>query len=94
MMRTLESGHRWLRASDERSSLQDSMTSQARAHSATGLWLLQIGALAFVAFGILILVVDPDNWPTALGAIVFFGLCAGFATRLLVLLRRAATGRS
>jgi hypothetical protein len=70
------------------------MTSQARAHSATGLWLLQIGALAFVAFGILILVVDPDNWPTALGAIVFFGLCAGFATRLLVLLRRAATGRS
>src|SRR3954464_5190392 len=33
-----------LHPSDERLSLQDSMTSQARAHSATGLWLLQIGA--------------------------------------------------
>ena len=69
------------------------MTSQARAHSVTGLWLLQIGALAFVALGIFILVVDPDNWLVALGSIVFFGLCAGFATRLLVLRRRAAAGR-
>ena len=43
--------------------------------------------------GEVILVVDPDNWPTALGAIGFFGLCAGFTTRLLVLRRRAATGR-
>ena len=31
---------RGLQASDERLSLQDSMTSQARAHSVTGLWLL------------------------------------------------------
>ena len=84
---------RGLQASDERLSLQDSMTSQARAHSATGLWLLQIGALVFVALGILILVVDPDNWLTAFGSIVFFGLCAGFAARLLVLRRRAASGR-
>jgi hypothetical protein len=84
---------RGLRPSDERLSLQDSMTSQARAHSATGLWLLQIGALAFVALGIFILVVDPGNWLVALGSIVFFGLCAGFAARLLVLRRRAATGR-
>jgi hypothetical protein len=84
---------RGLHQSDERLSLQDSMTSQARAHSATGLWLLQIGALVFVALGIVMLVVDPDNWPTALGSIVFFGVCAGFAARLLVLRRRAATGR-
>ena len=84
---------RGLQASDERLSLQDSMTSQARAHSVTGLWLLQIGALAFVALGIFILVVDPDNWLVAFGSIVFFGLCAGFAARLLMLLRRAATGR-
>ena len=84
---------RGLRSSDERLSLQDSMASQARAHSVTGLWLLQIGALTFVALGILILVVDPDNWLTAFGSIVFFGLCAGFAARLLVLRRRAAAGR-
>ena len=84
---------RGLQASDERLSLQDSMTSQARAHSVTGLWLLQIGALAFVALGIFILVVDPGNWLVAFGSIVFFGLCAGFTTRLLVLRRRAASGR-
>jgi hypothetical protein len=38
-------------------------------------------------------VVDPDNWLVAFGSIVFFGLCAGFAARLLMLRRRAATGR-
>jgi hypothetical protein len=43
--------------------------------------------------GEVILVVDPDDWPSALGAIGFFRLCAGFTTRLLVLLRRAAAGR-
>jgi hypothetical protein len=84
---------RGLHPSDARLSLQDSMASQARAHSVTGLWLLQIGALTFVALGILILVVDPDNWLVAFGSIVFLGLCAGFAARLLVLRRRTATGR-
>ena len=115
---------RGLQASDERLSLQDSMTSQARAHSATGLWLLQIGARVGHGWVVVpgdvertsrfvrergdsfrlrlhddqfehpaILVVDPDNWLVALGSIVFFGLCAGFAARLLVLRRRAAAGR-
>jgi hypothetical protein len=42
---------RGLHPSDARLSLQDSMASQARAHSVTGLWLLQIGALTFVALG-------------------------------------------
>ena len=70
------------------------MTSQARAHSATGLWLLQIGTLSLYRYsGFLILVVDPDNWLVALGWIVFFEVCAGFAARLLVLRRRAAAGR-
>jgi hypothetical protein len=40
--------------SDERLSVQDSMTAQARAHSAAGLWFLEIGALAFVGLGIMI----------------------------------------
>jgi hypothetical protein len=47
----------------------------------------------FVVLGLVILVVDPDNWPTALGSIVFFGLCAGFAARLLMLRRRAGADR-
>ena len=55
--------------------------------------LTVVAALAFVAFGVLILVVDPDNWLVAFGSIVFFGLCAGFAARLLVLRRRASAGR-
>ena len=70
-------GARGISPAYERLSLADSMTSQARAHSATGLWLLQIGALVFVALGILMLVLDPGNWPVALGSIVFFGFCAG-----------------
>jgi hypothetical protein len=75
---------RGLRPSDERLSLQDSMTTQ-------GLWLREIGALAFVGFGILIIVFDPGNWLIALASIVFFGLCAAVFTRRLVLRWRAAT---
>jgi uncharacterized membrane protein YccC len=69
------------------------MTAQARAHSATGLWVLEIGALAFVGLGILIIVIDPGNWLMALGSIVFFGFCAAVAARMLILRRRAATSR-
>jgi Ca2+/Na+ antiporter len=84
---------RGLLPSDERLSVQDSMTAQARAHSAAGLWLLEIGALAFVGLGIVIIVIDPGNWLIALGSIVFFGFCAGVGARMLVLRRRAATSR-
>ena len=79
--------------SDERLSVQDSMTAQARAHSAAGLWFLEIGALAFVGLGIMIIVIDPGNWLIALGSIIFFGFCAGIGARMLVLRRRAATSR-
>lgn len=84
---------RGLLPSDERLSVQDSMTAQARAHSAAGLWLLEIGALAFVGLGMIIIVIDPGNWLIALGSIVFFGFCAGVGARMLVLRRRAATSR-
>ena len=82
---------RGLLPSDERLSVQGSMTAQARAHSAAGLWFLEIGALAFV--GIVIIVIDPGNWLMALGSIVFFGFCAAVAARMLILRRRAATSR-
>jgi Ca2+/Na+ antiporter len=80
---------RGLQPSDETLSLQESMRSQARAHSAVALWLLEIGALAFVGCGILILVIDPGNWLIAVGAIVFFGVCAGIFMGMLVLRRHA-----
>ena len=81
---------RRLNISDEKLSLQESMTTQARAHGMVGLWLLEIGALAFVGCGILILVVDPRQWLVALASIGFFGLCAAKITRMLVLRRRTA----
>jgi uncharacterized membrane protein len=84
---------RGLLPSDERLSVQGSMTAQARAHSAAGLWFLEIGALAFVGLGIVIIVIDPGNWLIALGSIVFFGFCAAVGARMLVLRRRAATSR-
>jgi hypothetical protein len=84
---------RGLQPSDERLSLQESMTSQARAHSTAGLWFLEIIALAFVGCAILMIVIDRGNWLVALGSIVFFGFCAAVTTRMLVLRRRAATNR-
>jgi MFS superfamily sulfate permease-like transporter len=80
---------RGLQPSDESLSLQDSMTFQARVHNLVVLWLLEIGALAFVAGGIFILVIDPGNWLIALASIVFFGICAGVFMGMLVLRRRA-----
>jgi hypothetical protein len=81
---------RRLQYSGESLSLQESMTSQARAYGVVVLWLLEIGSLAFVAGGIFMLVVDPRQWLVALASIVFFGLCAAKAARMLVLRRRTA----
>ena len=85
---------RGLQPSDETQSLQDSISSQARAHSASSLWLLEIVSLAFVGGGIFILLVDPGKWLIALASIGFFGLCAAVTAYKLVLRRRAATTRS
>jgi hypothetical protein len=83
----------WLRRlqpSDERLSLQESMTSQARAFSPLVLWLLEILALTFVGGGILVLIIDSSNWLIALVGIFLFGLVAAKFARMLVLRRRAA----
>jgi hypothetical protein len=80
-----------LGASDERLSLEESITSQARRHSATALWLLEIGSLAFVGAGAFIFVFDPANWLTGISSMLFFGLCAAvFAFMLAVRSRQAA----
>ena len=82
-----------LQPSEEALSLQESMTSQARTHSAMGLWLMEIAALTFVGFGILIFVVDPSNRLVAIASTVFFALCAANSTRLLILRGRATTNQ-
>ena len=75
-------------SSDERLSLQESMTSQARAYSAARLWRLEIAALTFEGVGIAIIVFDPSNRVIAFSSIVFFGVCAALIARMLLLRRR------
>ena len=81
---------RGLPQSDERLSLEESMTSQGLAHNAAMLWLLEILSLVFVAAGLFILSADPDNWLMGLFTIVFFGLCALALARMLLLRSRRA----
>ena len=80
---------RGLQRSNERLSLQDSMTTQALAHSAGALWLLEVASLVFVGGGILMLADDPSRWLRAVFTITFFGLCAAQIARMLVLRRRS-----
>lgn len=79
---------RQLHQTDEKLTLSESVAGQARAHSAVGLWLLEVGALTFVGVGVLILIVDPRNWLVATGSIVFFGLCAVMFAWMLINRRR------
>jgi hypothetical protein len=76
--------------SDEKLSLQESMTSQARAHGAVVLWMLEIASFVFVIAGIAMLVFDPGSRLTALFCTAFFGLCAANIARLIVLRHRTA----
>jgi Ca2+/Na+ antiporter len=79
-----------LQRSDEKLSLQESMTSQAQAHGAVMLWVLEIASILFVITGVVMLVFDPGSRLTALACTVFFGLCAAKIARLLVLRNRMA----
>jgi len=81
---------RRLEVSDERLTLQESMTSGAQGHGMVVLWLLEVVSLAFVCGGIFMLVVDPKQWPVALASILLFGLGAAKFARMLVLQRRSA----
>ena len=83
---------RGLQASDERLSLQDSMTSQARATALRAFGCCRSARLRLSPSGFSFSW-SIRHWLVAVGSIVFFGLCGGFTTRLLVLRRRAATGR-
>jgi len=78
---------RGLAPSDERLSLTESMTTQARTHNVGVLWALEIVSLLFVAGGIFILMVDPASRLLALVGIGFFGMCAIAFARMLMLRR-------
>jgi Ca2+/Na+ antiporter len=83
-----------LQRSGEKLSLQESMTSQAQAHGAVMLWVLEIGSIVFVISGIAILVFDPGSRLTALFCTAFFGLCAAKIARLIVLRNRTTATRA
>jgi hypothetical protein len=78
-----------LETTDEKMSLKEASTSQARNYSAFTLWSLEIAALAFVISGIAVLVADTNERLIAILAIVFFGLCAVRFAHLLVLRKRS-----
>jgi hypothetical protein len=62
----------------------------AHSQSAIMLWFVEIVSLGSVALAIFFLVKTPEHWLMAVPALAFFGLCAAFNTRLLVLRHTAA----
>jgi hypothetical protein len=78
-----------LETTDEKMSLKEALSSQARNYSAFALWSLEIGALAFVVCGIVILVVDINEWPMAILTIAFFAFGAVQFAYLIVLRKRS-----
>jgi len=81
-----------LQPSDERLSFKEIMVTQARAHSAVALWLLEIGALTLLGFNIYMFIFHPDGRLVALPQIFVFGLGAVWFARMLVLRQRAGGG--
>jgi hypothetical protein len=80
---------RGLQRSAEKMTMRESMTSQASALSPVRLWLLEILALAFVAMGIFLIVVDRQNWLIGAALIVCFGGAAANFVWMMVQRRRA-----
>ena len=76
---------RRLEPSAEKISIREAMSTQAFAHNAAILWLLEFLSLGFVAAGIFLLVRDSGNRPITLASIAFFGLCAGLFAFMLAL---------
>jgi hypothetical protein len=81
---------RGLAPSDDRLSLQESMTAQAVTHNVAMLWAMEIFSLLFVAIGVIMLVTSSENWLIGLASVAFFGLCAAAFARMLVLRKRQA----
>ena len=81
---------RGLQPSDEKLSLQDSYTNEALALSSKRLWSMEIGSIAFVGLGVLMLAFDPDSWLSAVAIIVAFGFSAAIFMWMLLLRRRAS----
>ena len=80
---------RGLARTAEPMTLSESLAAQAHRHNIVVLWLLQLGSLALVGCGLLLLIVDPRQWLVALLAVSFFGFCAWGFARMLIARRKA-----
>lgn len=83
---------RGLEPSGERRSWKEYAKEQAVAQSAARMWFAVIGALAFVALGLFLLIADSRTWPIGLATIIFFGACAAVGAYMLILRHRAKAG--
>ena len=81
---------RGLQPSDERLSLRDSYTNEARAFSSKRLWSMEVASIAFIGLGVLMLAFDPDSWLGAVAIIVIFVFSAAVFMWMLLLRRRAS----
>lgn len=79
---------RRLQRSDVRMSVTEGLQAQASGYNPIVLWLMDFFSVACVAVGVIILIVEPGEWPMALLTVVMFGTCAAVFTRMLVLRRR------
>jgi hypothetical protein len=80
---------RGMRPSDERLSLRESFTAQARVQNPILLWAAEIAAIALLLVSFAMLAAEPENWLVAVFMIVVFGACAIAFGYMLVLRRRS-----
>lgn len=85
---------RALQRTEERLRYRDGIGNLARLIPGWFLWAAEIGALMFVAGGMVMLIAQPGQWMIALSSILFFGLCAVVYAVMLVLRRREAREQS
>ncbi len=78
-----------LEPSNERLSYKENFQKQAFIYPVWFIWGGMIICAAFVALGLLILIFQPQEWPMAIGGIVFFGACSAVYIRMIIVRGRS-----
>lgn len=81
---------RGLQPSDEKMSLQESFSNEATTLSSKGLWACEISSLAFVALGIALFILDPEERLGAVVVMATFGFSVAVFTWMIILRSRAS----
>jgi hypothetical protein len=80
---------RGMRRSEERLSLRENLTTQARAQNPVLLWAAEIVVIVLLLVSIDLLAAEPENWLLAVFMIVVFATCAVAFGFMLVLRRQS-----